>query len=63
LAVLGLPTRELEDAVSRLEDDGEHTFTRLTDDDERREPWVFIVGDDGRAARIQVHSIFYERID
>ena len=63
LAVLGLPTRDIEDAISRLEDDGDHTFTRLTDDDERREPWIFVLGDDGQAAQIRVHSIFYERIE
>ena len=63
LAVLGLPTRELEDAISRLEDDGDHTFTRLTDDDERREPWVFVLDDNGQAAQIRVHSIYYERIE
>jgi CubicO group peptidase (beta-lactamase class C family) len=63
LAVIDIPGEDLEDAMIKLEYDGDHTFTRLTDDDERREPWVFEVGSDGKAERIYRHSIYMNRID
>ncbi len=63
LVVVDIPSDDLEEALIRLEHDGEHTFTRLTDDDERREPWIFEVGDDGKAVRIKRHSGIQTRIE
>ena len=63
LVVLDIPSNDLSEAMIRLEHDGEHTFTRLTDDDDRREPWIFVMGDDGRAAQIQRHSGVLTRIE
>ena len=36
---------------------------RLTEDDEPREPWVFEIADDGRAARMVEHSSYWNRIE
>jgi hypothetical protein len=47
----------------KLEYDGDNTFTRLTDDDDRREPWVFEIGAEGKAARIHRHSSYLKRIE
>ena len=63
LVVIGIPNNDLEEAMIRLEHDGDHTFTRLTDDDDRREPWVFELGRDGKAERIFRHSIYLTRIE
>ncbi len=60
LVVIGLPSDELD--PTRLKHVSEHTFVRLTDDDEPREEWVFEIGDDGVTARVQRHSIYLERI-
>ena len=63
LVVIGLPSDTLKDAMLRLEHDGGNQFTRLTDDDERREPWVFEFDGDGPADRIRRHSSLLSRID
>ena len=63
LVVIDMPRQDLEDAMIRLEYDGDNTFTRLTDDEDRREPWVFEIGDDGKATRIVRHSSFLIRIE
>lgn len=62
LAVLDLPTRDLDD-VTRLEHVEGDTFVRLTDDGEKRESWTFEIGSDGRAERIKVHGIYLSRIE
>ena len=63
LAVINVPDDELADAIIRLEHDGDDTFTRLTDDGDRREPWLFELDGDGPAVRIHRHSSVLERID
>lgn len=63
LVLIDIPGNNLKEAMIRLEHDSDHTFVRLTDDDDRREPWVFEIGDDGRASRIIRHSIFLSRIE
>jgi len=63
LVVIEIPGDSLKDSMTMLEHDSDNTFTRLTDDGDRREPWVFEVGDDGRTKRIHRHSIYIERID
>jgi hypothetical protein len=55
--VIDLPTEDLAEAMIKLEHDSDHTFIRLTEDDERREPWTFELDDDGNTARIFRHSI------
>jgi CubicO group peptidase (beta-lactamase class C family) len=63
LVVIDIPGTDLSDSMIRLEHDGGNTFTRLTDDDERREPWVFELGEDGKATRIVRHSGFMSRVE
>jgi CubicO group peptidase (beta-lactamase class C family) len=63
LVAINIPSNDLEKAKTRLEHDKGHTFIRLTDDDEPREPWVFELGDDGRAERIRHHSGYWKRIE
>ncbi len=63
LVVIDIPRDDLDDSMIRLEFDGDHTFTRLTDEDDRREPWIFKLGQDGKAERILRHSIYMNRID
>ena len=63
LVVIEIPRPALDEAITKLEFDGDNAFTRLTDKGERREPWVFEIGAAGNAERILVHSIYYERID
>lgn len=63
LVVIDIPGNDLEDAMIKLEYDGDNTFTRLTDDDDRREPWLFEVGSDGKTDRIYRHSGYSSRIE
>ena len=63
LVLIDIPADDLEESMIKLEYDGDHTFTRLTDQDDRREPWVFEIGSDGRTERIFRHSIYLKRID
>jgi CubicO group peptidase (beta-lactamase class C family) len=63
LVVIDLPTEDLAEAMIKLEHDSNHTFIRLTEDDERREPWTFELDDDGNTARIFRHSIYLNRIE
>ncbi len=63
LVVIDIPHDDLKEAMIKLEHDGENTFTRLTDNDDRREPWVFEIGSDGKTERIFRHSIYLNRIE
>ncbi|MEE8339676.1 MAG: hypothetical protein V3R56_05990 [Xanthomonadales bacterium] len=63
LVVIDLPTEDLAESMIKLEHDSNHTFIRLTEDEERREPWVFELGDDGNTTRIFRHSIYLNRIE
>ena len=63
LVVIDIPRDDLEEAMIKLEHDGDNTFTRLTDDGDRREPWVFEIGSDGKTERIFRHSIYLNRIE
>ncbi len=63
LVAISIPSDDLEKAMTKLEHDDGHTFVRLTDDDEPREPWVFEMADAGKAQRILRHSSYWKRID
>ena len=63
LVVIRIPRDDLSEAMFKLEHDDENTFTRLTDRDDRREPWVFEVGSDGKTERIFRHSGYLSRIE
>ena len=63
LVIIDLPSNLLKDAMIRLEHDDDDQFTRLTDDDERREPWLFEFDGDGPAVRIRRHSSLLTRIE
>jgi hypothetical protein len=63
LVAIDIPSDDLEKAITKLEHDKGHTFIRLTDDDESREPWVFEMAADGKAKRIFQHSIYWKRIE
>lgn len=63
LVVIDIPRDDLEEAIIKLEHDGDNTFTRLTDSEDRREPWVFELGSDGRTERISRHSGYLSRIE
>jgi len=62
LVVFHLPSDDLVEAITRLQPLEGDRFVRLSDDDQPREPWVFQDFEDGRATRINVHSIFWNRI-
>ena len=63
LVVIDLPTEDLAEAMIKLEHDSNHTFIRLTKDDDRREPWTFEMDEDGNTARILRHSSYLNRIE
>jgi CubicO group peptidase (beta-lactamase class C family) len=63
LVVIGIPSDNLDKAMTKLKHVNGHTFIRLTDDDEPREPWVFMMADNGKAVRIHRHSGFWKRIE
>jgi hypothetical protein len=63
LVAIAIPSDDLGEAMTKLEHDDGHTFVRLTDDGEPREPWVFEMADDGRAERILQHSGYWKRIE
>jgi hypothetical protein len=62
LVIFHLPSDDLVEAMTRLRPVEGDRFVRLTKEDEPREPWVFQDFEDGRATRISVHSIFWNRI-
>jgi hypothetical protein len=63
LVVIDIPSSDLKEAMTKLEHDGDHVFTRLTDAGDRREPWIFNLGDDGRTENIKLHGSILKRID
>ena len=63
LVVIDIPSRELANPLMRLAYDDDHTFIRLTDDDDSREPWVFELDEDGQTAQIRRHSSLLVRIE
>jgi CubicO group peptidase (beta-lactamase class C family) len=63
LVVIEIPGTDLKEAMTRLEYDSENTFFRLTDEGERREPWVFKPGKSGKADQVVVHSFISSRIE
>jgi CubicO group peptidase (beta-lactamase class C family) len=63
LVVIDIPSDDLDEAITKLKHDSGHTFVRLTDDDEPREPWVFELVDNGIAERILHHSNYWKRIE
>ncbi|MBW1843037.1 MAG: serine hydrolase [Deltaproteobacteria bacterium] len=63
LVTISIPSDDLEKAMTKLKHDKGHTFIRLTDDDEPREPWVFEMAEDGKAERILRHSGYSKRIE
>ncbi|MEM8987318.1 MAG: serine hydrolase [Pseudomonadota bacterium] len=62
LVAINLPSDDLEGAMTKLKRERGDTFVRLADDGTPREPWAFEIGDDGRAARVLVHSQYSDRI-
>jgi CubicO group peptidase (beta-lactamase class C family) len=63
LVAIDVPGHDLKEAMTKLEHDGGHTFTRLTDGGDRREPWIFEVDASGKATRIVQHSSHRNRIN
>lgn len=63
LVAITLPSDDLGEAMTRLKHEDGHTFVRLTDDGERREPWFFELGDDGRTQRVRYHDGYWMRIE
>ena len=63
LVAIEIPSADMEKAMTKLEHDKGHTFIRLTDDDEPRDPWVFEMSDKGKAERIFEHSGYWKRIE
>jgi hypothetical protein len=63
LVVIDIPADDFEDAIIKLEHDGDHKFTRLAKNGDRREAWTFEFDGEGKATRIRRHSIFLSRID
>jgi CubicO group peptidase (beta-lactamase class C family) len=63
LVLIDIPRNNLQEAMISLEHDSDHTFLRLDDNDNVREPWLFEIGTDGHAVRIKRHSGYMTRID
>jgi hypothetical protein len=64
LVVIDIPANDLEDAIIKLEHDGDHKFTRLAiKNGDRRETWIFELNSEGKATRTLRHSGFLSRID
>ncbi|HVS15650.1 MAG TPA: hypothetical protein VMV46_17125 [Thermoanaerobaculia bacterium] len=61
--MIDLTANDLDEWVTRLRHQQGDTFVRLTEEGEPREPWVFELGEDGRARRILCHSTYLKRID
>jgi hypothetical protein len=62
LAVVSLPADNPLEALTRLEQTGEHTFRRIRDDDSLGEEIKFDVSPDGTVLRMWQHSNFRPRI-
>ncbi|NIQ85811.1 MAG: DUF3471 domain-containing protein [Acidobacteria bacterium] len=62
LAVVSLPSDDPLEALTELEQTGEHTFRRVRDDRSLGEEVRFDVGPDGRALRMWQHSNFRPKI-
>jgi CubicO group peptidase (beta-lactamase class C family) len=63
LVAITFPSDDLGEAMTRIKHEDGHTFVRLTDDGERREPWFFELGDDGRTQRVRQHDGYSTRIE
>ncbi len=55
LAAVELPSSSLR-RITKLKHLEGHTFVRLTDEGEEREPWIFEVDSSGKATRLVVHG-------
>jgi CubicO group peptidase (beta-lactamase class C family) len=62
LAIVSFPTEEPLEALTELEQVGEHTFRRVRDDESLGEEIRFDVGPDGAVLRMWHHSNFQPRI-
>ncbi len=63
LVRIRIPSDDLSEAMIKLEHESGHTFVRLTDDDKPKEPWVFEMGEDGKAERIFRLNIYLNKIE
>ena len=62
LSILGLPTTNPLQALSKLRKTGEHTFRRVRRDEALGEEIRFEIGADGKPTRFQWHNNFYSKV-
>jgi CubicO group peptidase (beta-lactamase class C family) len=62
ISMLGLPTTNPLQAMTKLRKTGEHTFRRVRQDEALGEEFVFEMGPDGRPTRFMRHNNFYARV-
>ncbi len=62
LAVIGLPTDNPLEALSKLKHIAGNTFRRIRDDKSLAEEITFELGPDGEVLRMKQHSNYSERI-
>jgi CubicO group peptidase (beta-lactamase class C family) len=63
LVVISIPSNDLSKSMTKLKHESGHRFIRMTNEDEPREPWIFEIGEDGRAKRVFRHSNYLNRIE
>jgi CubicO group peptidase (beta-lactamase class C family) len=62
LALIGLPTDDPSEEITKLKHVADHEFVKLTKEDEPRESVVFQIGLDGTAISFTQHSMIIKRI-
>ena len=63
LALVNLPSLELDKSIAKLKHVEGHRFIALTKEGDERYPVVFEMDEDGKAQKIHQHSGFSTRID
>jgi hypothetical protein len=61
--VIDIPSKDLSNAMTKLDPVKGHMFVRLTEKGETREPWIFEMGNDGKAKRVHQHGWYWSRIE
>ncbi|MGQ0643205.1 MAG: serine hydrolase [Gemmatimonadaceae bacterium] len=62
LSILGLPTMNPLQSLTKLRKTGEHTFRRVRRDEALGEEYAFEMGPDGKPTRFRWHNNYYARV-
>ena len=62
LVSISIPSDDLSEAMTRLEQDKGHGFLSVKENEKPRSSWIFDMGDDGKAVRFFQDDVYWHRI-